>query len=66
LGLNHEDPLCIEVVRLFAELYAAEAGNLALKCFSTGGVFIGGGIGPKIRITAQNTLPANVVGKLFA
>jgi glucokinase len=49
LGLNHEDPLCIEVVRLFAELYAAEAGNLALKCFSTGGVFIGGGIGPKIR-----------------
>jgi glucokinase len=35
------------VVRLFAELYAAEAGNLALKCFSTGGVFIGGGIGPK-------------------
>ncbi|GFO70973.1 glucokinase [Bathymodiolus japonicus methanotrophic gill symbiont] len=49
LGLNNEDPVCIEVVRLFTELYAAEAGNLALKCLSTGGVFIGGGIGPKIR-----------------
>lgn len=48
-GLNNEDPICIEVVRLFTELYAAEAGNLALKCLSTGGVFIGGGIGPKIR-----------------
>lgn len=49
LGLNKEDPVCVEVVRLFTELYAAEAGNLALKCLSTGGVFIGGGIGPKIR-----------------
>lgn len=48
-GINQEDPICIEVVRLFTELYAAEAGNLALKCLATGGVFIGGGIGPKIR-----------------
>lgn len=49
LGINGEDVLCSEVIRLFAELYAQEAGNLALKCFATGGVFIGGGIGPKIR-----------------
>lgn len=49
LGLDGEDPLCREAVRLFVELYGAEAGNLALKSFSTGGVFIGGGIGPKIR-----------------
>ena len=49
LGLMDEDPLCAEVVRLFVELYAAEAGNLALKTLATGGVFIGGGIGPKIR-----------------
>ena len=48
-GINGEDPLCSEAVRLFAELYGAEAGNLALKSFATGGVFIGGGIGPKIR-----------------
>lgn len=54
LGINNEDPVCVEVIRLFVELYAAEAGNLALKCLSTGGVFIGGGIGPKIRPALEN------------
>lgn len=54
LGINNEDPVCVEAVRLFVELYAAEAGNLALKCFSNGGVFIGGGIGPKIRPALEN------------
>lgn len=49
LGINREDTLCVEVVRLFVELYGSEAGNLALKSFANGGVFIGGGIGPKIR-----------------
>lgn len=54
LGINNEDPVCVEVVRLFVEFYAAEAGNFALKCLATGGVFIGGGIGPKIRSALQN------------
>ena len=49
LGINGEDEICREVVRLFVEIYGAEASNLALKSFATGGVFIGGGIGPKIR-----------------
>ncbi|WFP49920.1 glucokinase [Methylomonas sp. EFPC3] len=49
LGVDGEDPVCRETVRLFAELYGTEAGNLALKAFASGGVFIGGGIGPKIR-----------------
>ncbi|GAB4264721.1 MAG: glucokinase [Methylomicrobium sp.] len=49
LGINGEDPVCSETLRLFVELYGAETGNLALKSFATGGVFIGGGIGPKIR-----------------
>ncbi|QWF69842.1 glucokinase [Methylomonas paludis] len=49
LGVDGEDVLCQEVVRLFAEIYGGEAGNLALKGFTTGGVYIGGGIGPKIR-----------------
>ena len=33
---------------MFVEAYGAEAGNLALRAVSTGGVFIGGGIAPKI------------------
>lgn len=54
LGINGEDPVCIETIRLFVELYGAEAGNLALKSFATGGVFIGGGIGPKIRTAMES------------
>jgi len=49
LGINGEDALCAETVRLFVEIYGAEAGNLALKALALGGVYIGGGIGPKIR-----------------
>jgi len=47
-ALEENDPLCIEVLRLFAYIYGAEAGNLALKTMSLGGVYIGGGIAPKI------------------
>jgi len=54
LGVAGEDPLCAEAVRLFVELYGAETGNLALKSLSTGGVFIGGGIGPKILPAMQD------------
>ena len=47
-ALNEKDPLCMETLRLFTEIYGAEAGNLALKSMSLGGVYIGGGIAPKI------------------
>lgn len=47
-ALEHNDPLCSETLRLFCEIYGAEAGNLALKSISLGGVYIGGGIAPKI------------------
>jgi glucokinase len=42
------DPLCTEAMKIFVEIYGAEAGNLALKSLSLGGVYIGGGIAPKI------------------
>ncbi len=54
LGVTGADPLCIEAVRLFVELYGAEAGNLALKSLAVGGVFIGGGIAPKILPVMQS------------
>jgi glucokinase len=41
-------PLSVQALDLFVSLYGAEAGNLALKIMSTGGVFVGGGIAPKI------------------
>jgi glucokinase len=33
---------------MFCTVYGAEAGNLALKCVGLGGVFVAGGIAPKI------------------
>ncbi len=47
-ALDENDPLCMKTLEIFCEIYAAEAGNLALKCISIGGVYIGGGIAPKI------------------
>lgn len=48
LGVAGEDALCTATVDLFCSIYGAEAGNLALKCVAVGGVFIGGGIAPKL------------------
>lgn len=47
-GISSEDPACKRVLEWFCSLYAAEAGNLALKVVAMGGVFLGGGIAPKI------------------
>lgn len=49
-ALDHTTPceLCITTMATFASILAAEAGNLALKVLSTGGVYIGGGVPPRI------------------
>lgn len=48
LGSRGEDPACAYTIGLFASLYGAEAGNLALKTLPTGGLFVAGGIAPKM------------------
>src|SRR5262245_28811321 len=40
--------LSVRALDLFVSLYGAEAGNLALKTMATSGVYIGGGVAPKI------------------
>jgi glucokinase len=47
-ALAGECRICMEVLDLFISLYGAEAGNVALRSLATGGVFLGGGIAPKI------------------
>jgi glucokinase len=42
------DPICVQALDLFVSAYGAEAGNVALRMLATGGVFLGGGIAPKI------------------
>lgn len=41
-------PLAQRALDLFVALYGAEAGNLSLKMMALGGLFVGGGIAPKI------------------
>lgn len=41
-------PACVEALDLFVSAYGSEAGNLALRGMATSGVFVGGGIAPKI------------------
>jgi glucokinase len=47
-ALSGRDEICVETLNWFVHLYGAEAGNLALKVMSRGGVYLGGGIAPKI------------------
>ena len=47
-ALAQRDPLCSEALDLFVYLYGVEAGNQALKIMARGGVYLGGGIAPKI------------------
>lgn len=47
-GLGQGDPTCAAALDLFVRVYGAAAGNLALTALATGGVFLAGGIAPKI------------------
>ena len=53
-ALSERDELCSETLDWFVHLYGAEAGNLALKVMSRGGLYLGGGIAPKILPRLQN------------
>lgn len=48
LGLAARSELCERTLDMFVSSYGAEAGNLALKVLSVGGLYIGGGIAPRI------------------
>ena len=48
IGEAEPDALCAAALATFIDVLGAEAGNLALKVLATGGVFIGGGIAPRV------------------
>jgi len=52
-GLARECELCIATLDAFVSILGAEAGNLALKVLATGGVYLGGGIPPRILPTLE-------------
>jgi glucokinase len=53
-ALEKSDRLSEQTIQLFVEAYGAEAGNLALKLLPYGGLYIAGGIAPKILPLMQN------------
>ena len=47
-ALAGKDPVAVRAVEHFVSIYGGEAGNLALKVLATGGVYVGGGIAPRM------------------
>ena len=52
-ALDGTSSRCRQALEMFVTYYGAEAGNLALKLMSTGGMYIGGGIAPKILLSLE-------------
>ncbi|MDP5338330.1 MAG: glucokinase [Nodularia sp. (in: cyanobacteria)] len=52
-ALQGSDRLSVQTLQLFVDIYGAEAGNLALKFLPYGGLYIAGGIAPKIQTLMQ-------------
>lgn len=48
MGISGEDEACLRALEIFVSIYGGEAANLALQMLAVGGIFIGGGIAPKI------------------
>ncbi|MGD0893878.1 MAG: glucokinase [Terracidiphilus sp.] len=47
-ALSAKSEICEKALDMFVSAYGAEAGNLALKILSVGGLYVGGGIAPRI------------------
>lgn len=52
-GLQGACPVCVEVVRRFVSIFGAEAGNAALKSLAVAGVYLAGGIPPRLLSALQ-------------
>jgi len=48
LALAAKSEICVKTMDMFVSAYGAEAGNLALKILPAGGLYVGGGIAPRI------------------
>jgi glucokinase len=52
-GLKGTLPICVQTLDIFARLLGSQAGDLVLTYLSTGGLFLGGGIPPKVAVKLQ-------------
>ena len=61
-GTSGEAAICVKALELFLSAYGAAAGNLALMALATGGLYLGGGIAPRL----VDTLPKSGFMTAFA
>jgi glucokinase len=54
IGLSGQAEICVQALDLFASIYGSEAGNLALKALALSGVYLAGGIAPKLVTKLQD------------
>jgi len=54
VALAGQVELCVQALDMFVSFYGAEAGNLALKTLARAGIYLGGGIAPKILTKLQD------------
>lgn len=64
-ALDGRSGLCADALALFIGIYGAEAGNWALRTLSVGGLYLGGGIAPKLLARAASTESSAHVRTLF-
>jgi glucokinase len=55
-ALDGKEKLAIQALDLWISVYGAEASNLALKAMATGGLFLAGGISPKVLAKLQGPI----------
>lgn len=48
MGLSGASKACTKTLEFFASIYGSEAGNISLKMLALGGIYLGGGIAPKL------------------
>ena len=48
MARRKKDGVCVKALDLFTSVYGAAAGNLALQVLAVGGVYLGGGIAPRV------------------
>ena len=53
-GLKGSDKICEQALAMFCRIYGVAAGSLALKCLPKGGIYVAGGIAPKIQTALKS------------
>jgi len=53
-AITSQTPICVKALEMYLSILGAVSGNLALTAMTTGGIFLGGGIPPKIMPALQN------------